>query len=186
MSNWVIPIFKILGWWGWTLTWFYLLFEEHIKYWWWTTFFFFFQKRFFCVPCSWKSFFARENESKPASKDQSEQHTVFTLVKAEMRQTFYRHTRRVEESKVMPKKNPGDFSFWHIWCLYCILMYKNRTSFTIKHTVWKLLKMSHLIFLILAFSPIFGPIQADLSGNTVWPQASGFQKLAKMDHFWPF
>ena len=22
----------------------------------------------------------------------------------------------------------------------------------------------------------------DLSGNTVWPQASGFQKLAKMDH----
>ena len=110
---------------------------------------------FFCVSFSTsrKSFFARVYESKPASsKDQSEQHTVFTLVKAEMRQTFYRHTRRVEESKVMPKKNPGDFSFWHIWCLYCILMYKNRTSFTIKHTVWKLLKMSHLIFLILAFS----------------------------------
>ena len=46
------------------------------------------------------------------------------------------------------------------------------------HIVWKLLKMSHLIFfLILAFSTI------DLSGNTVWPQASGFQKLAKIDHF---
>ena len=26
----------------------------------------------------------------------------------------------------------------------------------------------------------------DLSGNTVWPQASGFQKLAKIDHFWHF
>ena len=26
----------------------------------------------------------------------------------------------------------------------------------------------------------------DLSGNTVRPQASGFQKLAKMEHFWHF
>ena len=25
-----------------------------------------------------------------------------------------------------------------------------------------------------------------LSGNTVWSQASGFQKLAKIDHFWHF
>ena len=25
-----------------------------------------------------------------------------------------------------------------------------------------------------------------LCGNTVWPQASAFQKLAKMDHFWHF
>ena len=41
-------------------------------------------------------------------------------------------------------------------------------------------------FLILAFSTNFCPIKTDLSGNTVWPQASGFQKLAKMDHFWPF
>ena len=29
----------------------------------------------------------------------------------------------------------------------------------------------------------FGIFQIDLSGNTVWPQASGFQKLAKIDHF---
>ena len=27
------------------------------------------------------------------------------------------------------------------------------------------------------------PIKTDLSGNTIWPKASGFQKLAKMDHF---
>ena len=39
---------------------------------------------------------------------------------------------------------------------------------------------------ILAFSTNFCPIKTDLSGNTVWPQASGFQKLAKMDHFWHF
>ena len=29
-------------------------------------------------------------------------------------------------------------------------------------------------------------IKSDMSGNTVWPQALGFQKLAKMDHFWAF
>ena len=51
---------------------------------------------------------------------------------------------------------------------------------------WKLLKMSHLNFWILAISTNFCPIKIDLSGNTVWPQASGFQKLAKMDHFWHF
>ena len=47
--------------------------------------------------------------------------------------------------------------------------------------------MSHSNFLILAFSNNFCPIKTDLSGNTVWPQASGFQKLAKTDqflHFW--
>ena len=51
------------------------------------------------------------------------------------------------------------------------------------HIVWKLLKMSHLNFWILSFSTNFCPIKVDLSGNTVWPQASGFQKLAKMDYF---
>ena len=46
--------------------------------------------------------------------------------------------------------------------------------------------MTHLNFFILAFSTNFCPIKTDLSGNTIWPQASGFQKLAKMDHFWQF
>ena len=56
------------------------------------------------------------------------------------------------------------------------------------HIVWKLLKMSHLNFWILAFfTNICSPIKTDLSGNTIWPQASGFQKLAKMmNHFWHF
>ena len=52
--------------------------------------------------------------------------------------------------------------------------------------VWKLLKMSHLNFWILPFSTNFCPFKTDLSGNTVWPQALDFQKLAKMEHFWHF
>ena len=46
--------------------------------------------------------------------------------------------------------------------------------------------MSQLNLWILAFSTNFCPIKTDLSGNTVWPQASCFQKLAKMNNFWPF
>ena len=41
-------------------------------------------------------------------------------------------------------------------------------------------------FWILAFSANFCPIKTDLSGNTVWPQALDYQKLAKIDHFWHF
>ena len=51
------------------------------------------------------------------------------------------------------------------------------------HIVWKLLKMSHSNFGIFHQ---FCPIKIDLSGSTIWPQASGFQKLPKMDHFWHF
>ena len=58
---------------------------------------------------------------------------------------------------------------------------------------WKILKSSTVFensskcsIWILAFSTNFCPIKTDLSGNTVWPQASGFQKLAKMDHFGHF
>ena len=58
--------------------------------------------------------------------------------------------------------------------------------FTALHIVWKLLKMSRLNFGTLAISTNFCPITIDLWGNTVWPQASGFQKLVKMDHFWHF
>ena len=76
------------------------------------------------------------------------------------------------------------------WCLCNEL---NSSVFTIwnwrlkqVHIVWKLLKISHLNFSILAFSTIFCPIKTDLSGNTVGPQASVFQTLAKLDHFWHF
>ena len=45
---------------------------------------------------------------------------------------------------------------------------------------------NHPKYRILAFSINFCTIKIELSGNTVWPQASGFQKLVKIDHFWPF
>ena len=41
-------------------------------------------------------------------------------------------------------------------------------------------KMSHLNFGIFTN---FCPLKIDLSGNTYWPQASGFQKLAKSTIF---
>ena len=46
--------------------------------------------------------------------------------------------------------------------------------------------MLHLNVWTLAFSTNFCPIKTDLSGNTVWQQASPFQKLAKMDNFCHF
>ena len=58
--------------------------------------------------------------------------------------------------------------------------------FTIFQNVWKLLKMSHLNCSTLEFSTNFCPIKINLSGNTVWQQVSGFQKLVKIDHFWLF
>ena len=57
---------------------------------------------------------------------------------------------------------------------------------SIQNHNWKSPNMSHLSFPILAFSTNFCPIKTDLSGNTVWPKAPDFQKLAKMDHFWHF
>ena len=74
----------------------------------------------------------------------------------------------------------------YIYC-YKLQPIRNRLQyFEDMHIVWKLLKMSHLNCWILAFSTNFCPIKSDLSGNTVWQQASDFQKLAIMDHFWHF
>ena len=47
----------------------------------------------------------------------------------------------------------------------------------------KITQNAHLNFLVLAFSTNFCPTKTDLSGNTVWPQATGFQKLAKLTIF---
>ena len=52
------------------------------------------------------------------------------------------------------------------------------------HIVWNYSKCRSWIF--LAFSTNFWPIKTNLSGNPVWPQASGFQKLAKTGPFWYF
>ena len=53
--------------------------------------------------------------------------------------------------------------------------------FSLKCTVFE--NHPKIAFEFWHFPPIFGPIIIDLSGTTVWQQASGFQKLAKMDHF---
>ena len=66
-------------------------------------------------------------------------------------------------------------SFSNISSSICVLTLENFYAF-----------VSHFNFFILAFSTNLWPIKTDMSGNTVWPQASGFQKLAKMDHFWHF
>ena len=59
-----------------------------------------------------------------------------------------------------------------------------------RHSVWKSPKMSHLSFyhfgILYQFLSDFMDFIIDLSGNTVLLQASGFQKPAKMDHFWHF
>ena len=46
------------------------------------------------------------------------------------------------------------------------------------HNEDEITQYSHLSFSTVALSTSFFPIKSDLSGNTVWPQASGFQKLA--------
>ena len=40
--------------------------------------------------------------------------------------------------------------------------------------------MSHLSFYNFGNLHQFGPFKGDLSGSTVWPQVSGFQKLVIM------
>ena len=67
-------------------------------------------------------------------------------------------------------------SFWAYQCNAALLSYYRTRLLTVStkvhtHIVWKLLKMSHFNFSIMAFSTTFCPIKTDLSGNTVWPQA---------------
>ena len=79
-----------------------------------------------------------------------------------------------------------DFSstFWNRsrldWLRECRIVWNAYTLFDnySKCRIWN--------FWMLAFSTNFCPIKTDLSGNTVWPQASVFQKLAIMEHFWHF
>ena len=78
-------------------------------------------------------------------------------------------------------------STWNIIRVVSLKYFLRNIKIQIKfdhfHIVWKSLKMSHLNFGIFHQ---FLSIITDLSGNTVWPQASGFQKVAKIDQFWHF
>ena len=89
------------------------------------------------------------------------------------------HTHNSKSLIFVPKINVDKiFNFLS----YKLQPIRNRLQyFEDMHNVWKLLKMSHLNCWILAFSTNFCPIKSDLSGNTVWPQASGFQIVAKID-----
>ena len=54
------------------------------------------------------------------------------------------------------------------------------------HKILALENYSQCHIWILTLSTNFCHIKTDLSGKTVWPHASAFQKLAKMNHFWHF
>ena len=71
---------------------------------------------------------------------------------------------------------------WHAFLSFTTPSSASSSS-TLRHSVWKPPKMSHLTFSILAFSTNFCPIKSDLSGNTIWQQASGFQKFARLSIF---
>ena len=65
------------------------------------------------------------------------------------------------------------------FCDFLLRIYMNHIHLP-THIVWKSPKTSHLN---IGIFNIFCPIKIDLSDNTVWPQASGFQKLPKIGHF---
>ena len=97
-----------------------------------------------------------------------------------MSETFLHH-----KSNLMKKMDGAKSSHFNGYqAVYNYLC--NNMQLKPPHSVWKSSKMSYLNFWILAFSANFCPIKTDLYGNTVWPQVSGFQKLAKMVHFWHF
>ena len=90
-----------------------------------------------------------------------------------------------------------DFALCKSWYFYAVFIANTVFENHQKYRIWILAFSSNISYTvfenqpisriwILAFSTNFCPIQSDLSGNIVWPQASGFQKLAKIGHFWHF
>ena len=62
----------------------------------------------------------------------------------------------------------------------------NKINWNAIHNPHCLKATQNVTFQFFNFPPIFVLFRIDLPGNTVWPQASAFQKLAKMDQFWHF
>ena len=60
------------------------------------------------------------------------------------------------------------FQFWLINLTPNFIRNGENLLFKFRHVGWKLLKLSNLIFTILAFSTNFWPTKIDMSGNTVW------------------
>ena len=67
------------------------------------------------------------------------------------------------------------------WChtIEFLIIYEHYFSYTYVECFTLFENYSKCRIWILAFSINFCPIKTDMSANTVWPQASGFQKLAK-------
>ena len=86
--------------------------------------------------------------------------------------------------KTMQTKNsPGQLSL----LFFCFESFSCNVLFLKIHlSTMKITQNVAFKFLNFGISTNFCPFKTDLSGNTVWPQASGFQKLAKMHHFWHF
>ena len=78
-------------------------------------------------------------------------------------------------------KSVQTFLLWRMWRKCQQVSWLSTTARCLKFT-------QNVPFEFLNFGTFhqFCLIKTDLSGNTIWPQASGFQKLAKMDHFWHF
>ena len=93
-----------------------------------------------------------------------------------------KNTKRAQNSNTkiatFPWQNSNSFGGWSMDIACGVVLLAAFSTYPQVHIVW--------IFGILAFSTNFCPIKTDLSGNTVWLQASDFQKLVKMDHFWHF
>ena len=68
-------------------------------------------------------------------------------------------------SQKLPKTRFWNCDFRHLSTAHCLKIAQN------------------VAFEFLAFPPNFCPIKTDLSGNTVWPNASDFQLLAKLTIF---
>ena len=75
--------------------------------------------------------------------------------------------------------NLADTNFWSKKLLLTYYSKQLWNVAKVDHVVWKLLRMSHLNFGILAFSTNFCPIKTDMSGNTIWHFCCIFMSLEK-------
>ena len=89
------------------------------------------------------------------------------------------------------------FEFWHFQPIFVQLKLTGLvTLFDSKLKIFKIHQNWSFLAFLMNFCPPkksyhnfginFCPIKNYLSGNTAWLQTFGFQKLAKMDHFWHF
>ena len=98
----------------------------------------------------------------------------FYSFKASSRSSFISFSKRNRKLLVAKSSTRISKKIWIMTLDLCIF-------------IWKLLQMSYLSFyhfgIFYQFLSDFMDFIIDLSGNTVWPQDSGFQKFAKLTIF---